>query len=129
MQFSDGRSGQQLGACEQGQHIQERGILQPLIAAAAHQLHGLHDEFQFADSARAELQVLIEFLPRDFTGNECLHLPQGIEHAEVEIASIDKGPDEISRCRRVGRRADDGTCFDPSISFPITPMLLQIILE
>ena len=45
---------QQIWHRQQRQHLEQRGILQPPVAAAAHQLHRLHDEFDFANAARSQ---------------------------------------------------------------------------
>ena len=96
----------ELRARQQRQHLEQRGVLQPPVAAAAHQLHGLHDEFDLANSARAELQVLIEFAPRHLARDQRLHVAQRLEHAEVEIAAIHERPHEFLVCapRRPRRR-------------------------
>ena len=84
--------------------------LQRRLAAAADQLEGLHDELDLADAAGAELDVVAQLAPLDLARDQLLHLAQRLEHAEVEVAAEDEGPQHVAvqlgeRCRRRSPRA------------------------
>ena len=51
---------QELRSDQHRHHFEQRRILQPTVAAAAHQLHRLHDELDLPDAAHAELEILLE---------------------------------------------------------------------
>ncbi len=114
---------------KQRHHFEQRGVLQAPVAAAAHQLHGLHDEFDFANSARSQLQVVLEVAARHFARDQRLHLAQRLEHSEIEIPAVDEGPHEFLVCAGVGFVAHHGARLDPGIPLPIAAVLLQIIIE
>ena len=128
-QFARGLGRQQLRLPEAGQRGEQRGRLQALIAAAARELQRLHDEFDFADPARTELDVIGELAPLHFALDEGLHLPQALEHAVVEIAAIDERP----YGRRVNFRVTLGTRdragLDVRVPLPVAPVARQVILE
>ncbi len=128
-QFRNIAGRHELRAGQQRQHLEQRGALQAPVAAAAHQLHGLHDEFDLADAAAAEFQMLIEFAPRHLPGDQRLHVAQRLEYAEVEIAPIHERAHEFLIRRRVGFQPNDGPCLDPGVALPIAAMLLQVIFE
>ena len=66
--------------------------LQASILTAANQLQRLHDEFDFADTAGAELDVIDQIFSCNLLLDQLLHFAQTFEHTEIEIASIDEGP-------------------------------------
>ena len=70
-----------------------------------------------------------EVAPRDLLLDQRLHLAQALEHAEIEVASVDERPHRLAVEIRVGLCAGHGTGFDPGIALPITPVLQQIVLE
>ncbi len=103
--------------------------MQPPITATAHQLHGLHDEFNFADTAFAEFQMMLEVPARHLANDQLLHVAQRLEYAKVQIAPVDEGTNEFFVGWTISVGADDGARLDPGIAFPVAAMLLQVILE
>src|SRR5690606_12560082 len=72
------------------QDLAQLAALQPSIAAAANQLECLHDELDLANAARAELDVVLQLAPLHLARDHRFHVPQGLEHAEIEITPIDE---------------------------------------
>ena len=87
------RGRQQLRAGQQRQRLAQRGALQTPVLAAADQLERLHDEFDLADAAVTELDVVRQIAALHLALDQRLHLAQRLEHAKVEIAPIDERAD------------------------------------
>jgi hypothetical protein len=128
-QLLDDRRRQQLGARQQRQHLEQRRILQAPVASAAHQLKGLHDEFDLAYPATSEFEVLLEIAARDLARDQRLHVAQRFEHAEIQIAPVDERSDVVAVGGRVGFDSHDRPRLDPCVSLPISAVLLQVVLE
>src|SRR5262249_34696345 len=62
---------------EQRQHAAQLATLQSTVAAAANQLESLHDEFDLANAAGTELDVVLQLAPLHFARDHALHLAQG----------------------------------------------------
>src|SRR6266513_3511408 len=90
-----------------------------LIAAAARELQRLHDEFDFADAARTELDVIGELAPLHFALDEGLHLPQALEHAVVQIAAVDERPYGCRVDFRVTLGTGDRAGLDVRVPLPV----------
>ena len=70
------------------------------------------DEFDLADAARPELDVLRESSRADFLRDQRLHLAQRFEHAVVEIAAIHERREQSGRyTSRSELAAGDGRAF------------------
>ncbi len=121
--------GEQAAAVQNLQRRQQRLCLQASVAATANQLEGLHDEFNFADAAGAELHVVCKLAPLDFLLDERLHLAQALEHAIVEIAAENERPDRGCVQLGVTLRRGDGPCLHICISLPVASVPRQIVLE
>ena len=78
-------------AREQGEHLEQAAAAQLGLAAAANQLQGLHDELDFADAARAQLDIVAHTLARHLRCNHRLHLADFGQHGIIKIAAINKG--------------------------------------
>ncbi len=120
---------QQLPAGQLRQHGEQRLGLHAPVLPAAYQLEGLHDELDFADAARAELDVIGEIAARDFLFDERLHLAQTFEHAEVEVTPVDEGTHALGVDEFPGRRTGDGARLDPGVALPVAAVGLQVVVE
>ena len=88
----------------------------------------LHDEFDLPYSASTELQMLIDDRAATTSrSDQCLHLAQGLEHAEVEVAPVHEGP-HASRSR-VGLRARDRARLEPRVALPGAAVADEVVLE
>src|ERR1017187_1605118 len=70
---------------QQLQHMQSGAGAQVVIAPAAYHLEHLSDEFNFADAAGAELDIIEAVAPLHFLTNLRMKFAHGGECAEVEI--------------------------------------------
>ena len=112
------------------QRRQQRALLQGRFATAADQLENLNDKFDFANAARAELDIVCQASAAHFTGNHPFHVTQRLNDAEINVAAEDE-------------RAQHGAQFvgvhavviahDPRlyhrVALPVAPLLLVIIFQ
>src|SRR5690606_9301839 len=59
------------------------------------QLASLADKLDLTDTTPAQFDILITALAMHFRHNQTLHIPQGLNRAEVCIFAIDKGTDQL----------------------------------
>ncbi len=86
------RRGNQLLLLQQLQHSQRVSILQLRPRPGVDQLQGLNEKLDFANPAAAQLQVALPFLLTAQAGVDLLlHQLDIFDHAEIEVAPIDKG--------------------------------------
>ncbi len=90
-QFGNRVVRQDLAFAEQAQHLLDRPDLQLAVASAAHQLKGLADELDLADTALAELDVRVHALLVQLTLDHALHVADRLDHAEIDVAAIHEG--------------------------------------
>ncbi len=89
-QIRDHGRRQQARPIELRQRDGERRRLQPPVASATYELECLHDEFDLADAARTELDVVGKLALLHFALDQALHLAQAFKHAVIEIAPVDE---------------------------------------
>ena len=89
----------------------------------------MHDEFNLANAAVPELDVVLEIPPLHFALDHGLHLAQRFEHTEIQITSIDEGADQLGEQLLVGRCVGHGARLDPGIALPVATVNLQIIFQ
>ena len=111
------------------QRLQQRATLQPPLAAAAQQLERLHDEFDLADAAGAELDVVLQLAPRDLALDQRLHAAERFEHAEIQVTAIHERTHARAVDAVVERRARHRARLDPGVALPVAPLPLEVILE
>ena len=111
------------------QRRQQAAFAQRRLAAAADQLQGLHQEFDLADAARAALDVVGEFLARDFGGDRRLHLAQAVERAVVEVAAIDERPQRLEEALARGDVARHRPRLLPGVALPVAAFALEVLLH
>ena len=112
-----------------GQRRQQSARAQRRFAATADQLHELDDEFDLADAARTELQMIGQILARDFGVDQRLHLAQAGERGVVEIAPEYERAQCVEQLRARVAVAGDRARLDPCVAFPIAAFTLEILLH
>ena len=111
------------------QRRQQPALAQRRLAAAADQLQRLHQEFDFADAAGAALDVVGEFLARDFRVDHRLHLAQAVERAVVEVAAVDERTQRRQEAFAGGDVAGDRPRLLPGIALPVAAFALEVLLH
>ncbi len=99
------------------------------FAPATDQLLQLHDEFDLADAAPAQLQVCIQRTALHFGLDHALHLAQALECTEVQIAAIDEGPQHRQETLALGQIAGHRARLDPGIALPVAAFALEILFH
>ena len=74
LEFGDGSGLKDAGEFEPPQRLQQRTAPQRRVLPAPDQLKHLHDELDFADAARTELDVVGQVAPGHFVGDQRFHL-------------------------------------------------------
>src|SRR3990167_6495914 len=99
---------------------------------AANQLEHLVDEFDFADTAGAKLDVVMHVAPVDFALDLYLELTHGAERAEIEISAKHE---RLEQCFQFSRRASraaigiNTAALDPCVTFPFASLRLVIVFQ
>jgi hypothetical protein len=111
-----------------------RAVAQVGVAAAANELEYLGQEFDFPDAAASELDVVTAvgmpgFLPRNLGADLRMHVAHRFDGAEIQIAPVNEGPDDLLQRGDVVRAASDSTCLDPGIAFPFAALDDQVFLD
>ncbi len=112
-----------------GQRRQQAARAQGRLAAAADQLHQLHDELDLADAARTELEMVGQILARDLGVDQRLHLAQAGEGAVVEIAAEHERPQRVEQARAGAAVAGDRPRLDPGVALPVAAFTLEVLLH
>ena len=121
---------QQVQLLDGGQRRQQGPLLQHRLATAANQLKDLDDKLHFADTARAELDIILQTPAAHLAGNHSLHITQGLNHAEINITAEDKWPQHSAQLAGINTIviAHDAR-FHHRIALPVAPLLLVIIFQ
>ena len=125
-------------ACQLRQRVQRGAQPQFGKLAATHHLQQLYDEFDFADAAARDFDVVGTFRPPRAAGNGMVanlvvQHPQRFVHIEVQIAPKDKRQHHMAQL--AARVVVDGcpwrhdTAFHPGKAFPLAPLHLQVVGE
>ena len=129
VQTRDCRITQQLGATQARQHRQQRYFAQQGILTTANQLQRLRSEFDLADAAGPQLDVIGQVTSYHLAGDQTAHLTQRIEHAKIKVASINKRPQHIRLYRRKQSLTGQRPRFDIGIAFPVAARRLQVVFK
>ena len=118
---------------EQRQDLESRPDSQCGVASAANELEDLRHELDFADAARAELDVLGAVPARHLAPNLCMQVAHGVDRAEVEVFAVDEGAHDVLQ-RRIPFRLQivalvHHACPDPGVSFPLPALCDEIVLQ
>ena len=118
---------EQAAGGEAGEHLQRRAHAQRRVPPGAHQLQGLGDELDFADAARAELDVVDELAARDLAPHFIVQASHRGERGEIEVLAIHERPHH--GLQRLVLRAGDRAGLDPGVAFPFAALGDEIILQ
>ena len=99
---------QELALRESGQHRERRLRAQRRLAPAADQLEHLHDEFDLAYAAGAELDVIGDVAALDFLADLAMQIAHRGERAVVEMAPEDERPHQLFQLGSPARRSARG---------------------
>lgn len=116
------------------QCIAGRPVLKRRIPATANQLEHLCKEFDFADSAPSEFDVVAAFgmqffLTHDVGANLLVEIANRVDDAEIEITAVNERTDNMSKCLDIFRIACNGARLDPGIAFPFASLDDQILFN
>ena len=112
-----------------GEHLLNGADAQRRFATASDQLEGLADELDLTNAARASLDVVLQFLLFHFAVDEGLHVAQGLEGAEIDVAAVDEGPQPLHEARPLFRVAPHGPRLDHGIALPFAALGLIVFLQ
>ena len=82
---------QQAALAQRGEGGQRPACAQRRLAPAAHELQRLHDEFDFANAARTELDVVGMVAYPALLANLPMHVAQPVVGVEIEVLAVDEG--------------------------------------
>ena len=109
---------------------QQRTGLQRRFSPAAYQLEDLNDKFDLTNTARAELDVVLQATATHLAGNHPFHISQGLDHAEVNVAAEHERAQHGAQLVGVGIVAvAHDPRFDHRVTLPVAPLLLVIIFQ
>ncbi len=112
------------------QRRQQRTPLQRRLTAAADQLKYLGDEFDFANAACAQFDVVLQAAPPHFTGDHALHVAQRLDDAEIDIATEHERPQRFAQLLAVGVfRTAHQARLHHRIALPVAPLLLIVVFQ
>jgi hypothetical protein len=115
-----------------GELIQhETGLLatQIVVAATRDQLLGLHEEFDFANAAPSELDVVTGHRNDTMAADGvdlALHGMNVVDGGEVEVPAPDVGRQRFQQALARGNIAGDGACLDEGGALPVLAAALVV---
>ena len=126
-QFGHRRRRQQVALCNQRQHLQRVHRAQCVVLPATHQLKQLRSEFDLADAAGAEFDVVLHVAPLDFAAHLLVQVAQRFEGAVIEVAPEHEMPGEFGEFG--GAVAAQHAALDPGVALPLAPLRDEVIFE
>ena len=118
-----GVAGKQRQNGEQGPRS-EQGFL-----TASEDLHGLGDELDLPNTARAELDVVRDVLALDARAKCALHLPERLEHPKIDIAPIHERRQDFVEQLRSAVTAGNQPRLDVGVTFPVPAVPREVGLQ
>ena len=86
----------------------------------------LHDELDFADATRPELEIGCQILACDFGVDQRLHLAQAGKGGVIQVSAIDEGPQGFEQMLASRNVARDRSRLDPGVAFPVAALALVV---
>ncbi len=119
-------------ASQRAQRGAGRALAQFRLAAAADQLEDLGQEFDFADAAAPQLDVvaalrvarLLARRPRRGSGHASMRIAS--IDAEIQVAAVNERAHDIVQRRDIGGAAGDGARLDPGVALPFAALHDQV---
>ena len=106
---------------------QGRTPLQTRFAATANKLEYLHQEFDFANAPRPELDIVDAVASRHLAANLSMQLAQLRHRAVIQITPKHERFDQCGQF--IMANAGNGPCLDPSIALPRAALGDEIHLQ
>jgi len=125
-QFADLLDRQKAPAFQLVEHFHRGAFAQRLVPAAANQLEHLADEFDFADAARAELDIVGHVAAGDFAADLRVQFAHRLENAVIEVFAVNKGRDHL---HQPGLIASERPALDPGVTLPFAPLREQVVFQ
>ena len=126
-QFIDGLRRQNVSRPKQRQRLQRRAHPEHRFAAAADDLEHLHQELDFPDAARAELDVVRDFALLHFLADLRMQAAQAGDGAVVEMAAVNKRREHGIEVR--AGLPGDRPRFHPGIALPFASLGDEVLLQ
>ena len=124
-----GLGGQIFAVFQHDHRFVKRGLLKTQIASAVHQLQRLHDELDFANATRPELDVLPQAFAAHLFVDLHLHAAQRFEGREIQIAAIHERTQTLEQFLARNLIACDDARLDERVTLPVAPLTLIIIFH
>ena len=121
--------GQMTALAEDGEDVEDPPVAELRLSPAAHHLEGLPGELDLADPARTELYVVVQSLALDLVGDQGLHVANGFQHSEVEIAPIDERAQALEYRLTASLLTGDGAGANERVAFPVAAVALVVVFE
>ncbi len=111
------------------QRRQQSAGAQRGIAPAADHLLQLHREFDFADAACTQFEIVGKIPARDLGIDQRLHVAQTGQRGVIEIAAVDERPQGFEQAFAGRDVASDRACLDPGVTLPVAALALVVLLH
>jgi hypothetical protein len=133
-QAGHGLRRQQLALGQQAQGGAGRAFAQCRVAPAADQLEHLGQEFDLADAAAPQLDVVAALgmqalLAADLGADLGVHGADRVDHAEIEVAPEHERAHDCFQRGDVQRVAGDRARLDPGVALPLAALHDQVFLD
>ncbi len=102
-------------------------LAQRRVVAAANQLKQLRDEFDFADAAGSQLDIVEDLAAFDLPAHLPMQTAHRLKRAVVEMAAEHERAHEFGKFLRAV--AAHHARLDPGIAFPLAPLRDEVVLE
>ena len=80
-------------------------------------------------TAAPQLDVGIHAPPVHFGLDHTLHVANGVDHAEIDVAAEDEGTQNVQQLLPVGRLARDGPRLDHGVALPLARLTVVVVLH
>ena len=128
-QFTD-HSGRQIALpLQNAQHFEQRALLQAQVSPPVNQLEGLSNEFDLANPARPQLDVVGHAFAPHFLLNQLLHGAQRFNRRKIEIAPVHERAQQIEQLRAHDLIACHHAGLDHRVTLPVAALVLVILLQ
>src|SRR5690606_33979443 len=108
---------------------QNRGGLQMRVAAAVNELQHLHDKFDFANTAAAQLDVVVHALAAHLLLDLALEVAQRIDGGEIEIAAVAERAQDGQQAGTLLHSAGNRAYLDHCKAFPVAALGMVILFD
>ena len=128
--------GHQTGLHQTGQRVQRCALAQLGKLSTPHHLQQLHSEFNFSNTATAELDIVGAFRPpraqaQRLRSNLLVQHPQSLKHVVVKVAAKHKRCDHLAQSLDLidTSRRRHHPRFQPCQTLPFTALHLEILFQ